>query len=233
MMHFVFLMRKRRTFWFGVIFTAITLSACSSDNTDESNAVYRQAQTMPPLQIPQGMEKPPASPDYLDVPENLDTGNIPEKLEVPPLMDKAVLDEETAKEAAEAAKKTTPEKAELAAETIYKSDNTEVVLVKAGIDMVWPRVAEAITKTGFKIIDANRGKFYYSISRSIEKLEVRDNPLKPLEVPTEVPKEEYFIYVEPKDADTEISVRNEDGTMMGSALANQLLQQIKTNVVSP
>ena len=126
-----------------------------------------------------------------------------------------------------------PEKAELAAETIYKSDNTQLVLVKAGMDVVWPRVADAIKKTGFKVIDANRGKFYYSISRSIEKLEIKDNPLKPLEVPTEVPKEEYFIHVEPKDADTEISVRNEDGSIVGSVLANQLLQQIKTYVASP
>lgn len=233
MMHSVVLLFYRRALLFGTIITILTVNACSSDNTDESNAVYRQAQTMPPLQIPEGVEKPPVGKEYLDVPENLNSGNIPGQLEKPPAMDQAVVDEETAKEAAEAAKKSTPEKVELAAETVYKSDNTQLVLVKAGMDTVWPRVADAIGKTGFKVTDSNRGKFYYAISRSIEKLEVKDNPMKPLEVPTEVPKEEYFIYVEPKDDATEISVRNEDGTIIGSALANQLLQQIKNYVASP
>jgi uncharacterized lipoprotein len=233
MMHFVVLLCKRRALWLGMLVSVFAFSACSSDDADESDAVYRQAQSMPPLQVPQGVEKPPKGSEYLDVPEKLNTGNIPDHLERPPAMDQAVLDEETAKEAAEAAKKASPGKAELAAETIYKPDNTQVVLIKAGMDTVWPRVAGAIKKTGFKVIDSNRGKHYYSISRSLEKLEVKDDPLKPLEVNTEVPKEEYFIYVEPKDSDTEISVRDKDGTIVGSALANQLLQQIKGYVASP
>jgi uncharacterized lipoprotein len=233
MMHTVVLMFKRPALWLGVIVMVFTFNACSYDNSDESDAVYRQSKTMPPLQMPEGLEKPPKGSEYLEAPEKTNSGNIADNLVKPPPMDKAVLDEEEAKEAAEAAKKASPEKSELAAETIYKSDNTQLVLVKANIDTVWPRVADAIKKTGFKVIDRNRGKFYYSISRTIEKLEIKDDPLKPLEVPTEAPKEEYFIHVEPKDADTEISVRNEDGQIVGSALANQLLQQIKAYVESP
>jgi uncharacterized lipoprotein len=232
MMQTVVFLRKRPALLLGVLFTIFTLNGCSYDNSDETDAVYRQAQSMPPLQVPQDLKKPPAGSEYLAVPEK-ETGDIPDNLEQPPPMDQAIVDEETAKEASEAAKKTTPDKIELATETVYKSDKTQLVVVKAGMDIVWPRVADAIKKTGFKIIDNNRGKFYYSISRSIEKVEVKDNPLKPLEVPTEVPKEDYFIYVEPKDKDTEISVRNDQGTLVGSALANQLLQQIKTYVASP
>ena len=233
MMHTVVLMLKRRALSYGFIFSVFAFCACSSDNKDDSNAIYRQAQTTPELQIPEGLEAPPKGSDYLHVPEKLDNGDIPDDLQQPPPMDQAVLDEEMAKEAAEAAKKTTPEKVELATETVYKSDNTQLVLVKAKIEVVWPRVADAIKKIGFKVIDSNRGKFYYSISRTIEKLEVKDNPLKPLEAPMEVPKEEFFIYVEPTDKETEISVRNQDGTIVGSALANQLLQQIKAYVASP
>jgi hypothetical protein len=49
----------------------------------------------------------------------------------------------------------------------------------------------------------------------------------------EKPKEEHLIYVEPGEAHTEITIRNNKSEIEGTSLANQLLIQIKGYIEAP
>ncbi|KPJ90216.1 MAG: hypothetical protein AMJ53_14420 [Gammaproteobacteria bacterium SG8_11] len=191
---------------------------------------------MPKFQVPEDLQQPGERRSLMDVPEELDTGEIPKDLDLPPTMAGVELEEEKEKrqvasdsdEEVSAATKLT-----INSEIISQPDNTKLLIVKADIDTVWPRVATAVKKIGFKIDDSNRGKFYYSISREFERLQTFQDPSKPVEMDLETPKEEHLIYVEPGEAHIEITVRNQKSEIEGTVLAEQLLRQIKNYIEEP
>lgn len=232
MMQTVVRLFKRRALVYGGFLTFfIVLGGCGSN--PERDNLYRQAKTMPELKVPEDLQQPPENKTFADIPEQLDSGDIPKDLEAPPPLSGIDLEAELAKEKAEAAaEKAAKAKPGLQSEMVYESNNTQLLRAKAGIDMVWEKVAVAVKKLGFKVVDSNRGKYYYEISRDIETVQKRDNPLKPLEPEEETPTESYFVYVEPAEDNTEITVRNREGKIEGSALANQLLLQIKQQIES-
>jgi uncharacterized lipoprotein len=226
---------KRLALWYGLLLLIFVLSACGTNEKRET--AYRDAQTMPKIQVPDDLVQPVERQSIMDVPEDLDSGEIPKNLEMPPVMagvdvgedaEKTTVDSEDEETAAAVQKKKT-----LKSEIIFKSDNTQLLAVKSDIDTVWPLVAKAIKKLGFTIDDSNRGKFYYSISREFERMPTIQDPTKPVEMGLETPKEEHMIYVEPGQEKTEITVRNLKSEIEGNVLANQLLQQIKNYIEEP
>ncbi|MGD8885114.1 MAG: outer membrane protein assembly factor BamC [Gammaproteobacteria bacterium] len=212
----------------------IFLNACGS-NQQKREPDYRQAQTMPELQVPDDLKKPTEHRSMMDVPEKLDTGEIPDDLEQPPTVGGINLedDEQKTKVASEDEEEAVESKKELQSEIVFNSDNTQMLKVKGDIDTVWPRVASAVKKIGFTIDDSNRGKFYYSISREFERVQTMQDPSKPVEMGLETPTEKHLIYVEPGEAHIEITVRNLKSETEGTVLANQILQQIKGNIEKP
>ncbi|WP_455211246.1 outer membrane protein assembly factor BamC [Kaarinaea lacus] len=227
---------KRIALWYGFFLVILVINACGINQEKRENA-YRQAQTAPKLQVPEDLQLPIERRSLMDVPEELDTGEIPKDLELPPVLAGIDLEMEPEKtEVASEDEEDVPvqQKKTLKSEIIFKSDdNTQMLIVKSDIDTVWPRVAKAITSIGFTIDDSNRGKFYYSISREFERLQTIQDPSKPVEMDFDTPKEEHLIYVEPGEAHTEITVRNAKSEIEGTVLANQILQQIKNYVEEP
>ena len=226
---------KRLALWYGLLLLIFMLNACGTN--EKRDTAYRDAQTMPKLKVPEDLAQPVERQSIMDVPEGLDSGEIPKDLESPPVVagldveenaDKTTLDSEDEETATDDQKKKT-----LKSEIIFKSDNTQLLAVKSDIDAVWPLVAKAIKKLGFTIDDSNRGKFYYSISREFERMPTIPDPTKPVEMGLETPKEEHMIYVEPGQENTEITVRNLKSEIEGNVLANQLLQQIKNYIEEP
>ena len=226
---------KRIALWCGLFLIIFILNACSFNKEKRENA-YQQAQTAPKLQVPDDLQLPIERRAIMDVPEELDTGEIPKGLELPPIMagieaeqepEKSAVTSEDEEEAPVETKKA------LKSEILFKPDNIQILMVESDVDTVWPRVAKAIKSVGFTIDDSNRGKFYYSISREFERLKTVIDPSKPVEMGLETPKEEHLIYVEPGEAHTEITVRNMQSEIEGTVIANQLLQQIKSNIEEP
>lgn len=218
------------------LFLAIFVTTACSINKEKRENVYRQAQTEPKLKVPEDLKQPAERRSLMDVPEDLDTGEISKGLELPPVMTGVDLESDVEKNQVATEDEETgqeKEKEKLQSEIISKSDNTQLLLVKSDIDTVWPRVAIAIKELGFNIDDSNRGKFYYSISREFERLQTIQDPSKPVEMGLETPKEEYLIYVEPGEERIEISVRNTKREIEGTVLAKQLLQQIKNSIDQP
>ncbi|MCG6970618.1 MAG: outer membrane protein assembly factor BamC [Gammaproteobacteria bacterium] len=224
----------RLALWYGCCLLIIFLNACGS-NQQKREPDYRQAQTMPELQVPDDLKKPTEHRSMMDVPEKLDTGEIPDDLEQPPTVGGINLedDEQKTKVASEDEEEAVESKKELQSEIVFNSDNTQMLKVKGDIDTVWPRVASAVKKIGFTIDDSNRGKFYYSISREFERVQTMQDPSKPVEMGLETPTEKHLIYVEPGEAHIEITVRNLKSETEGTVLANQILQQIKGNIEKP
>jgi uncharacterized lipoprotein len=224
---------KRLALWYGCFFMIFALTACGINQEKREN-VYRQAQTEPKLEVPDDLVQPVDRRSLMDVPEELDTGDIPKDLESPPMMAGVDLEEDKEKSPGDNEdEEPVPGKKRLQSDIVYKPDNTQLLLVKSDIDTVWPRVAKALTTIGFKIDDSNRVKFYYSISREFERLQTFQDPSKPVEKDYDTPKEEHLIYVEPGEAHTEITVRNDKSEIEGTTLANQLLQQIKNYIEEP
>ena len=221
---------KRVVMLYVFILVALALNACSI-NKEKREIAYRQAETTHELEMPEGLEQPPKGRSLLVVPEELDKGEIPKNLELPPTVAGLDLTDDTEKSTAKSEDdETVAEKKTLQSEIIFNADNTELLRVKADIDTVWPRVAKAIKNMGFEIVDSNRGKFYYSISRTVERTPEIIDTSKPVDLDVKASKEEYFIYVEPGEKNAEITVRNAQGKIEGTSLANQLLLQIKGNI---
>jgi uncharacterized lipoprotein len=230
-------MPKRLALWSVCCLLLVVLTACGSNQKKRDN-VYRNAQTMPELQVPEDLKQLSERRAIVDVPEQLDSGQIPENLEQPPTIAGINLED------SEEDKKKTPPDTEddesiaesektLQSEIIINSDNTQMLQVKGEIDTVWPRVANAVKKIGFTIEDSNRGKFYYSISREFERVQTIQDPSKPVEMGLATPTEEHLIYVEPGVEHIEITVRNSKSEVEGTVLANQILQQIKGYIEKP
>jgi uncharacterized lipoprotein len=231
----IVVLSKRPALWYGCCFFILMLNACGT-NQQKRDTTYRQAQTMPELQVPDDLKKPPERRAITDVPEELDTGNIPDNLEQPPTVAGINLEQEEEKpksadsedeESGEETKKT------LQSEIKAFPDNTQMLLVKGDIDTVWPRVAKAVKKIGFTIDDSNRGKFYYSISRKFERVQTIPDQSEVVEFDQETPTEEHLVYVEPGEENIEITIRNKQSKTEGTTLANQLLQQMKGYIEQP
>ncbi len=224
---------KRLALWCGFLLVIIVLNACGT-NEKRDNA-YREAQTVPKIQVPEDLVQPVERHSISDVPEELDTGEIPKDLDLPPTMagiDMEVDEKEKRTDENENEEPVQQEKP-LQSEIVSQPDNTQLLLVKSDIDTVWPRVAKAIKTMGFTIDDSNRGKFYYSISREFERMKTIQDPSKPLEIELDTPKEEHLIYVEPGQENIEITVRNMQSEIEGTVLAKQLLQQLKNYIEKP
>jgi uncharacterized lipoprotein len=223
---------KRSALWYGFFLVIFVLNACGTNEKRET--AYRDAQTVPKVQVPEDLVQPVERRSLMDVPEELDTGEIPKDLDLPPTLAGIDIEEAAAKSTDETEdEEPVQRKKSLQSEIIFNPDNTQVLRVKSDIDTVWPRVAKAIEKIGFTIDDSNRGKFYYSISREFERMQTIQDPSKPVEVELDTPKEEHLIYVEPGQEHTEITVRNMQSDIEGTVLAEQLLQQIKNYIEEP
>lgn len=225
---------KRSALWYGCCLLIFMLYACGT-NQEKRDTTYRQAQTMPKLQVPDDLKQPPEHRAIADVPEDLDTGNIPDNLEQPPTVVGINLenDEEKSKSDSEDEESSDETKKTLQGKIKVFPDNTQMLLIKGDIDTVWPRVAKAVKKIGFTIDDSNRGKFYYSISREFEEVQTIQDPSKPADFDKKTPKEEHLIYVEPGEENIEITVRNMQSKTEGTTLANQLLRQMKGYIEQP
>jgi len=220
--------------WFGCFIFLLALSACSTGET-KSDIAYREAKTMPELQIPGDLQQPGGNRSLMEVPEELDTGEIPKDLDKPPTVTGINLEEEEEPKASVSAddEDAVPVEKKLQSKIVYQSDNTQLLAVKSDIDTVWPRVEKAIKKIGFTIDDSNRGKFYYTVSRQFERVKTVLDPSQPVEMDLETPKEEHMIYVEPGEEYIEITVRNLQSKIEGTVLANQLLLQLKGYIEEP
>ena len=222
----------KRVLWYGFPVVILVLSACG--NSEKRDNAYREAQTVSKIQVPEDLAPPVERRSLMDVPEELDTGEIPKDLELPPVMSGIEIEKDTEKSVAETEdEEFEQQKKPLQSQMIFNPDNTQLLQVKSEIDTVWPRVAAAIKKIGFTIDDSNRGRFYYSISREFERVKTLQDPAEPVEMGLETPKEEHMIYVEPGQEYIEITVRNMRSAVEGTVLANQLLQQIKNHIEQP
>lgn len=230
----IVVMSKRPALWYGCCLLIFVLNACGT-NQEKSDITYRQAKTMPELQVPDDLKKPPEHRAIMDVPEDLDSGNIPDNLEQPPTVAGINLEQDDEKSKADAEDEESGEETKKSLQSQIKAfpDNTQMLLVKGDIDTVWPRVAKALKKIGFTIDDSNRGKFYYSISRKFERVQTIQDPSEVVEFGQETPTEEHLVYVEPGEENIEITIRNKQSKTEGTTLANQLLQQIKGYIEKP
>ena len=224
---------KRLALCYGFILAMFGLIACGTSEKHEN--AYREAQTVPKIQVPEDLVQPVERRAISDVPEDLDTGVIPKDLELPPVMTGIEIEEQEKAKSTDESEDDEPvqRKKTLKSKIISNPDNTQLLAVESDIDTVWPRVDKAIKKIGFTIDDSNRGKFYYSISREFERMVTIQDPNKPIEKDFDTPKEQYLIYVEPGQEYIEITVRNMQSEIEGTQLARQLLQQIQSYLGNP
>ena len=209
------------------------LFACSS--TDEIDKSYMQSPSVKPITMPEGLAAPANKVTLLIPQEDVaDNGLAPEKLQIPPSLEQVIKVEsgEEGKEASEQNEEGQESKPKLTSRVVMQPDGDESLLVDANSDIVWPLVSDAFRYYGYTIEDANQGRLIYTVARVYEKQKTRDDP-RQFEYDTSVPKEKYLVYLMAKEEKTDISMRNSEGQIDGSALARQLLIQLKNYLSNP
>lgn len=226
--------------WIVLVAILSPLLGCGLFSDDDPYA-YRHARSGKPLKMPEGLSQPEHKVEA-DIPEppSAPAGSIDE-LEQPPEIVKSVdlkeLDtsgeakpDQAAKVADNASKQQPTVVLDIT--STKDSDGNSLLLVKNKFDTVWPRVKPALEELGFKIDDASRGQELYTISKTLPRFEMSNEPVHPADEKPEV-KEEFQIHVTPKDGGTEITVHNKYGQREGSGLADHLLLQIKELMENP
>ena len=206
-----------------LVFVTLLVSACGllgEDNVKD----YREAETLPPLTVPDDLQMPRQS-TAMHVPEVSDDGAVEENLEIPPAI--ATLTKELeVREQQEDEEQPTQITVAIETEIIRDVDDNELLSAKADLDTVWPALETALKSSGFTVLDKNRGRGFYTISREISLLDAPRDPSKPLEVELEKPKESYLVFVEEAGDSINISIRDENSKIDGSSLAKHLLFQL-------
>lgn len=190
---------------------------------------YLKSESAPPLKVPGDLQQPQEDPSY-SVPDTNVTGTTDikelEKLEVPPPFDEtrhAQLDISD-----ESEKKETDD-TRLNVHTARNTEGYDLLVVEADFDKTWDKVGTVVVEMGFKIEDKSRGEGVYNIYQPINKVMTEEEKFLRPRFDKGL-REAYQLYLEDRDNQTRITVRNTAGKVDDSALAKHLLVQLQARL---
>lgn len=192
---------------------------------------YLKSESSPPLKVPADLQQPQEDNTYsvpnADVGGSTDVKEL-EKLEIPPALDETqqaqldISDETENKEA---------DDTHLNVRTARNTEGYDLLVVEASFDKTWDRVGSAVEAMGFQIEDKNRGDGIYSIYQTINKVMTDEEKFQRPRFDKGL-REAYQLYVEDRDTQTRITVRNTAGKVDDSNLAKHLLAQLQARLSS-
>jgi outer membrane protein assembly factor BamC len=188
---------------------------------------YLKSGSSADIQVPDNLQQPEQSREF-EVPADhaaaTDNREAITRLEEPPVfvVDKVLSTEDKQSVAASKANR-------LIVREARSTDGYSLLVVDAEFDIVWERVGQTFKEIGFTIEDKNRGQGLYSIYQGINKVLTEEEEfLRPRF--DKGAREEYQVHVEDRDIQSRITIRNTRGKIDDSALAKNLLTQIKSQL---
>ncbi|MDH5326806.1 MAG: outer membrane protein assembly factor BamC [Gammaproteobacteria bacterium] len=222
---------------FAIGLSCLMVACSSSDEIDKS---YMDAPQVKPITMPKGLSAP-ANKIQLTIPheDTADNGIEPERLQIPPPLQDVIelsLDSEKTEKTSTAASgnrgTAKPKLKKMRSRVVTQPEGFEILEVFATTDDVWPAVQQAFQFYGYHIDDVNEGRKTYIVSREYRQHKPMDDPRK-FDYDPSVPKEKYSVVLVETSGNTQLTMRNDAGEVVGSALARQLLVQLKNYFADP